>query len=124
MTAPTKATNTVRTSPPPAETPRAQKTQPPTTLPTRPRTISPISPYPPPLITNPASQPANNPTTTHETNIPNSMIVLLLGGRGALASASPSRFPLDSVGVSSYITYMSSSIYIIKTAWVFGRPGC
>src|SRR5918995_669421 len=88
MTEPTKATNTVGTNPPPAETPRARKIKPPPTLPTRPRTISPISPYPPPFITNPASQPASNPTTTHETNIPNSMIVLLLGGRGALASAS------------------------------------
>src|SRR5438093_725965 len=74
MIAPTKATNTVGKSPPPAETPRVLKIQPPTTLPAKPSTISPISPYPPSFITIPASQPASNPTTTHETNIPNSMI--------------------------------------------------
>src|SRR6266700_3613536 len=71
MTAPTKAANTVGNIPPPAETPRA--IQPPTTLPIRPSTISPTSPYPPSFITKPVSQPSSTPTTTHHPNIPKSM---------------------------------------------------
>src|SRR5256885_7484470 len=95
MTAPTKAANTVGNIPPPAETPRA--IQPPTTLPIRPSTISPTSPYPPSFITKPVSQPASTPTTTHHPNIPKSMtlppspeggspLLHRLGPRGALRS--------------------------------------
>src|SRR5205809_1126489 len=98
MTAPARATTSVGTippppeprraresqpppTPPPAEPIRVRKIQPPATPPNRPSTTSPIGPYPPPFITNPATQPASTPTTIHETNVPTSMTVLLLQGR-------------------------------------------
>ncbi len=49
--------------PPPGQRPSIPNTQPPTMPPRMPRTMSMTTPYPPPLITFPASQPAINPTT-------------------------------------------------------------
>src|SRR5215469_3219189 len=51
--------------PPPCQIPSAPKIQPPTTPPSIPRMISTRTPYPPPFMTCPASQPAMSPTTIH-----------------------------------------------------------
>src|SRR5256885_2419288 len=117
MTAPTKAANTVGNIPPPAETPRA--IQPPTTLPTRPSTISPTSPYPPSFITKPVTQPASTPTTTHHPNIPKSMTPppSPRGGSAGLLRTPPDPGRLDTYHNINYIT----SVKYIKL-WR-GLPG-
>jgi len=65
ITAPTNATSSDPMIPPPCQIPNLPKIQPPSNAPRIPKMISTTTPYPPPFITCPASQPAISPTTIH-----------------------------------------------------------
>src|SRR4030095_13859735 len=122
ITAPKKATNTVGKSPPPAGTPRAQKIQPAATLPKRPSSRSPISPYPPSFITIPDTQPPSTPPTTHETLIANSMIRPPSPGAGSVGHRLPFAIPLDWLRISLYKLYINYKFYgVVRPG---GRPHC
>src|ERR1700677_1153378 len=68
ITAPTNATMIDPMIPPPGQIPNIPKTHPPRTPPRIPRMMSTTTPYPPPFISLPASQPAMSPTRIQASN--------------------------------------------------------
>ena len=108
MTAPTKATNTVGNSPPPAETPRARKIQPPHDAPDQTENQVPDQPV--------ASPPHDEPSQPAGETLPPSP------GAGPSASASPSQSRLTSCRYHN-INYIANRNYIIFSSALGVRSG-
>src|SRR2546425_13344315 len=109
-TAPTNAA--IPVPPQPASgAPRVWKIQLPTKLPLRPKMMSQSSPYPPPFMAIPASQPLISPTRTDAPNISKCMAVLL----DRVLRPSPPRSRLT-YSLYHYISYISNKDYITLNA--------
>src|SRR5712692_1465923 len=88
---------------------RAWKSQLPATLPLRPKTMSQSSPYPPPFMAIPASQPANGPKTIDITKSERFMIRPPRPGGGA--GLARGEIALDLIGAVYYKFYEKYNIY-------------
>src|SRR2546428_8041286 len=90
MAGPMNATTATATIPAPGNPTVLRSTLPPM-LPTRPRVMSRLSPWPPRFMTNPASKPASSPTRTHVANMTKLMTLPPSSGYGSAASLPPHR---------------------------------
>src|SRR5437899_7855818 len=91
MAAPMNATTATATILAPVNIPRVLRSALAPMLPTRPRTMSRLSPWPPRFMTHPASKPASSPTRTHVTNMTKLMTLPPSSGYGSAASRPPRR---------------------------------